>query len=507
MTSVAVRRVLISVYDKRGVVELARRLADAGVEIVSSGGTASALLDAGIDVTEVSEVTGASEMLDGRVKTLHPAIHGGLLADLDKESHRAELEARGVKPFQLLVSNLYPFRETVVSGATTEEVIEKIDIGGPAMIRSAAKNHAWVGVVTSPGRYAEVADAVASGGLSLDLRIELAAEAFYHTASYDAAIVSWFHRDEAVPERIVTALERVSELRYGENPHQIAAIFRGEGRSWWEQADQKQGTGMSFNNYADAEAAARYAAAFDEPTVAVIKHANACGVASADEIAGAFEAAWACDPLSAFGGVIAMNRPLDAATADAMKNKFIEVVIAPGLDDDGAEILAAKKRMRVLIGAAPGPLSLDVRQIEGGALIQTGDPLPDDMGEWRTVSDRAPTEAEMADLAFAWTVCARTRSNSIVIAKDRAAIGIGAGDQSRVGASERAVTRAGERAAGAVAASEALLPFRDGLDALAGVGVSALVQPGGSKRDQEVIDAANEHGMALVFTGTRHFLH
>jgi phosphoribosylaminoimidazolecarboxamide formyltransferase/IMP cyclohydrolase len=500
LSRVAVKRALISVYDKSGLVPFARRLAGAGVEIVSSGGTAVVLTTAGLTVSTVTEVTGAPEILGGRVKTLHPRIHGGILARTDREDDLADLADSGIEPFQLVVVSLYPFRETVALPDVTEaEAIEKIDIGGPAMIRAAAKNHSYVGVVTSASQYDEVAAAVEQGGLDDGLRRSLAAEAFFHTASYDAAIVGWIGDNRVIP------LRRVSELRYGENPHQPASLYVEDGTSpWWLASTLHQGKEMSFNNYADAEAAWRLASS-QPGCVAIIKHTNACGAAYGDSAADAFERAWECDPMSAFGGVIAINGVLDAATATSIAEKFVEVVVCAGTTDDALRILAGKEGVRVLEAPPPGGGDPDLRRVERGVLWQERD---SEEGEaWQVVSERQPSEAEMRDLSFAWKVAMHTKSNAIAIVNDGAAVGVGAGDQSRVGAAERAVVRAGERAKGAVAASDAFFPFRDGLDALAAAGVTAVAEPGGSRRDQELIDAANEHGLALVFTGRRHFKH
>ncbi len=507
MSRVEVRRALVSVSDKTGVVDLTRRLVAAGVEIISSGGTAAALAEAGIPVTAVTQVTGAPEALGGRVKTLHPAIHAALLADLSDPSHVADLDRMGIEPIQLVVSNLYPFEATVASPNVAErDVIEQIDIGGPAMVRAAAKNHAWVGVVTGPEQYDEVASAVEAGGLDDDLRARLARIAFFRTARYDAAIVRWMERDQAVPERTVLALERVASLRYGENPHQEGALYRQAGLgAWWLEATQHQGKEMSFNNYLDADAAWRLVHSFDDPACVVVKHTNPCGVAEAVDLPTAFEAAWAGDPLSAFGSVVAVNREVDAAAAEAMTG-FIEVVVAPGLRPEAAEILAAKPNLRLLTAPPPFGEGIDLRRVDGGFVGQTWDRVATDEG-WRVVGRREPTASELEDLRFAWQVAAHTKSNAIVIARGRRTVGIGAGDQSRVGASERAVIRAGDRARGAVAASDAFFPFRDGIDALAEAGVTAVVEPGGSRRDEEVIAAADEHGVALIFTGRRHFRH
>jgi phosphoribosylaminoimidazolecarboxamide formyltransferase/IMP cyclohydrolase len=499
MSVVPVKRAMISVYDKEGLLPFVQRLSAAGVHIVSSGGTAQTLGDAGLAVTTVEEVTGAPEMFGGRVKTLHPRIHGGILARLDVASDVADLEANHIEPFQLVVVNLYPFRETVASGAGADEIIEKIDIGGPAMVRAAAKNYRHVGIVSSPEQYEEVARAVESGGLDDDLRARLAADAFFRTAAYDAAIVGWIGEDLVIP------LRHVSELRYGENPHQEAALYVENGaRPWWRGAVQHQGKEMSFNNYADAEAAWRLANT--EPGVVVIvKHTNPCGAARGDEVADTFERAWACDPMSAFGGVIAVNGIVDEKTARSISEKFVEVLVCAGVTDEALSVLAKKSGVRVLVAGPPGDGDPDMSRLEEGFLVQTRDGQETDA--WEVVSERSPTEEERLDLAFAWTVAMNTKSNAIVIVKDGAAIGVGAGDQSRVGAAERAVVRAGDRARGAVAASDAFFPFRDGLDAVAEAGVTAVIEPGGSRNDQEVIDAANEHGIALVFASNRHFRH
>ncbi len=511
MTTVPVDRALISVSDKTGLVAFAERLSAAGVEIVSSGGTARHLSDAGIAVTSVADVTSVPEMLGGRVKTLHPNIHGGILADLGDDQHLGDLEARGIDPFQLVVVNLYPFEETVAGEASDAEAIEQIDIGGPTMIRAAAKNHRWVGVVVSPGRYDEVAEAVETGGLSAELRRTLADAAFAMTASYDAAIASWFEGDRAFGD-VSSVLDHTARLRYGENPHQFAALYaEREGEGWWLRADQLQGKAMSFNNYADTEAAWRLVADLARPGAVVIKHANPCGAAESDTAADAFLAAWECDPLSSFGGVIALNAELDAAAAARIAEYFVEVVIAPSVTREAAEILAKRRNLRVLEAPFAGTRDLDVRRIDGGYLVQErdrvqlgGDGFPEG---WTVAGERPPTSDEIVDLRFAWTVAAHTKSNAIVVAKDRAAIGVGAGDQSRIGAAERALSRAGDRSDGAVAASDGFFPFPDGVELLTTAGVTAVVEPGGSIRDDEVIAAANAHQMAIVFTGRRHFLH
>ena len=505
MTRIAVGRALISVSDKRGLTPFAAALVDAGVEIVSSGGTAAHLDEAGIPVTRVQDVTGAPEMLGGRVKTLHPRIHGGILADLGRDDHRTDLIDYGIEPFQLVVSNLYPFEATVRSGADPQDVIENIDIGGPTLIRAAAKNHAWVAVVVAPERYDQIVSAVNAGGTTAELRAELAREAFFRTAEYDAAIVNWLHRDGA--ERLSLALERRSSLRYGENPHQQAGLYAERDASgWWVDADVLQGKEMSFNNWADADAAWRLVNDLPDDAVAILKHMNACGAATGTSLLDAFTKAWACDPLSAFGGIVAINGELDRPTAEAISEHFVEVVIAHAITAEAAAVLGRKKNLRVLIARSPSSHDLDLRTIDDGFLVQKADAVHADASAWEAMG-RAPSAAELRDLGLAWTIAAHTKSNAIVLVNDGAAVGVGAGDQSRVGAAERALVRAGERARGAVAASDAFFPFRDGPDTLARAGVTAIVEPGGSVRDDEVIASANEHDMALLFTGERHFRH
>lgn len=508
MTRIPIRRALISVSDKTGLIPLARSLAEAGAAIVSSGGTADALDEAGVVVTRVGDVTGSPEILGGRVKTLHPAIHGGILADPSEADHQADLERHGIELFQLVVVDLYPFEATVAGdGVTDRQAIENIDIGGPALIRAAAKNHAHVGVVTSPDQYDQVVQAVGDGGLDEELRQELARAAFYRTAAYDAAILRWLEPDE-LPARLVVPLVRRRVLRYGENPHQIASTYQQAGEDgWWTSAAQLQGKDMSFNNYVDTEAAWRLVWEFLEPAAVVVKHTNASGVAVAGSVVEAFGAAWECDPLSAFGSVVSLNRPLDAPTAEAIAEVFIEVVIAPEVTPAAVDVLAGKKNLRVLQAPAPHPGGVDLRRLDGGFVAQTRDRIDEGPDDWQVVTSRRPTAAEWADLELAWVVAAHTKSNAVVIARDGAAVGVGAGDQSRVGAAERAVARAGGRATGAAAAGDGFFPFRDGIDMLAGAGVRAIVEPGGSKRDEEVIVAAEQHGIALVFTNRRHFRH
>jgi phosphoribosylaminoimidazolecarboxamide formyltransferase/IMP cyclohydrolase len=499
-------RALISVSDKTGVVDLARRLVALGHEIVSSGGTAAAIAEAGVAVTKVTDVTGAPEMLDGRVKTLHPVIHGGILADLDRDSHRQDLAARGIEPIGLVVANLYPF--------SSDPSVELIDIGGPAMVRAAAKNHAHVGIVVNPADYEVVlAELEADSALSDTTRRRLARAAFAHTAAYDAAIVEWFDATdgEVLPETVHPVYERTAVLRYGENPHQSGARYRRRGTtSWWDTATQVNGKEMSYLNVADTEAAYSMVVEHDDPTVVVVKHANPCGVASHDDIAEAYRRANACDPVSAFGGIVALNRPLTAELATDLAEVFTEVVVAPSYEDGAKEILCAKKNLRVIEAPDRPRLregDLLVRSIDGGALVQGPDLVTTDPTGWTVATRRAPTDAEWADLVFAWRVVARVSSNSIVVVRDRQAFGIGAGQQNRRDAGRIAAAKADGRAAGGACASDAFFPFRDGLDAAAEAGCAAVVQPGGSVRDDEVIAAADEHGMTMIFTGERHFRH
>jgi len=505
MTRIAVERALISVSDKRGLVPFAEALVDHGVEIVSSGGTASYLAKAGIPVTRVADVTGAPEMLGGRVKTLHPRIHGGVLADLGKDDHRRDLADHDIQPFQLVVSSLYPFEQAIEQGAGHAQAIEQIDIGGPTLIRAAAKNHEWVAIVVSPDRYDDIAEALESGGTTPALRLDLAREAFFRTAEYDAAIVNWFESDSA--ERLVLPLTRRVSLRYGENPHQEAALYSlGFSHGWWADGIQLQGKHMSFNNYADADAAWRLAHDLPAGSVAVLKHMNACGAACGRSTLEAFEKAWACDPLSAFGGVVALNSGLDVETAEAIAGHFVEIVIAPTVTAEAGAVLAKKKNLRVFTAPPPSTFDLDIRSIDDGFLVQESDRIGGRSDGWESKA-RPASRAELTDLEIAWVVAAHTKSNAVVLVKDGATVGVGAGDQSRVGAAERALVKAGERANGSVCASDAFFPFRDGPDALAVAGVTAIVEPGGSIKDNEVIESANEHGISLLFTGERHFKH
>ncbi|HEY8458632.1 MAG TPA: bifunctional phosphoribosylaminoimidazolecarboxamide formyltransferase/IMP cyclohydrolase [Actinopolymorphaceae bacterium] len=527
-----IRRALLSVYDKTGLVDLARGLADAGVELVSTGSTAATIESAGIRVTRVEDVTGFPECLDGRVKTLHPRIHAGLLADMDNPDHRRQLEELDVAAFDLLVSNLYPFAETVASGAAHDEVIEQIDIGGPAMTRAAAKNHATVAVVTSPRRYADVLAAVAEGGFTLEQRRRLAAEAFAHTASYDVHVASWMHNvlssgdDEATPEDreqdthfpvwLGATWERKETLRYGENPHQSAALYRAMTPGTAQGADlasaeQLHGKQMSYNNYVDTDAARRAAYDFDAPAVAIIKHANPCGIATGTDIAEAHRKAHACDPVSAFGGVIAANRTVSTEMARQVAEVFTEVVVAPDFEPEALEILTRKKNIRLLRCAPPQARGgIEMRQISGGLLLQTTDAVDapgDDPSAWQLAAGPAADDDVLADLAFAWRAVRAVKSNAILLASGGATVGVGMGQVNRVDAARLAVTRAGQRAAGSVAASDAFFPFPDGLQVLIDAGVRAVVQPGGSVRDDEVIAAARAADVTLYLTGTRHFFH
>ncbi len=521
MSTRPVRRALVSVYDKSGLDELATGLQAAGVEIVSTGTTAARIAALGIPVTQVAELTGFPEALDGRVKTLHPHVHAGILADLRLEDHQAQLDELGIAAFELVVVNLYPFVETVASGATPDECVEQIDIGGPTMVRAAAKNHASVAVVTAPGQYAEVLAAVAGGGFTLEQRQALAAAAFVHTANYDVAVASWLGNVVApsdggtgFPAWIGATWERAAVLRYGENPHQRAALYvtNHTPSPGLAQAEQLQGKEMSYNNYVDADAARR--AAFDhaEPAVAIIKHANPCGIAVGSDIAEAHRRALDTDPVSAYGGVVAANRPVSAEMARQVADVFTEVVVAPAYDADALEILAARTNLRVLVAAAvPEHGGIEIRPVSGGMLLQSVDKVDapgDDPSSWTLVSGEPVDDATLHDLAFAWRAVRSVKSNAILLAKDGAAVGVGMGQVNRVDSCRLAVTRAGDgRARGAVAASDAFFPFPDGLEVLTEAGVRAIVQPGGSVRDDEVIAAAAAAGVTMYLTGTRHFFH
>ena len=562
-----IKRALISVYDKTGLEDLARALGEAGVEIVSTGSTAARIADAGVAVTPVDDVTGFPEVLEGRVKTLHPFIHSGILADQRKAAHREQIAQLGIKAFDLVVCNLYPFQDTVASGASFDECVEQIDIGGPSMVRAAAKNHPSVAVVTSPERYADVIEAVAGEGFTLEQRRALAAEAFAHTAIYDLAIAGWF-ADELDCEDVRETLDEAAEthldasdaaflesLRYGENPHQGAAVYREIDESFEDEevddealapgianARQLHGKAMSYNNYTDGDAALRAAYDHERPCVAIIKHANPCGIAVADEVAEAHRLAHACDPVSAFGGVIAVNRPVSVELARQIVPIFTEVVLAPDYEEGALEVLSTKKNLRVLQVEPPVRGSYEFKQISGGLLVQERDDIdaPGDSPENWTLAAGAPAdEATLADLEFAWRTVRAVRSNAILLVKDGASVGVGMGQVNRVDSCKLAVERANtlgsrstgdaaasavdsaggarasevvaeapeQRSIGAVAASDAFFPFADGLQVLIDAGVKAVVQPGGSVRDQESIDAANAAGITMYLTGTRHFAH
>jgi phosphoribosylaminoimidazolecarboxamide formyltransferase / IMP cyclohydrolase len=523
MTKIAVRRALISVYDKTGLDELARGLHEAGVEIVSTGSTAARIRELGVPVTPVDEVTGFPEILGGRVKTLHPHVHAGLLADQNDPEHVATIEDLGIASFQLLVANLYPFAATVASGASQPEVIEQIDIGGPAMVRASAKNHGSIAVVTDPRRYADVLDAVRDGGFELPARQRLALAAFRHTAAYDIGVASWLGSvvapDDDVdgepsgfPGWIAANYERAAVLRYGENPHQRAALYISPDRHVGiAHAEQVHGKEMSYNNYVDGDAAWKAAYDFSEPCVAIIKHANPCGIAIGADIAEAHRKAHACDPTSAFGGVIATNRPVTRAMAEQLADIFTEVIVAPAFDEDALSELTRKKNLRLLVTAArPAHSSVETRSISGGTLLQTADRIDapgDDPSAWTLAAGDAVDEQALADLVFAWRAVRAVKSNAILLAAAGATVGVGMGQVNRVDSCKLAVARAGDRAAGSVAASDAFFPFADGPQVLIDAGVRAIVEPGGSIRDDETITAAKEAGVALYFTGTRHFAH
>ncbi|MFB9731159.1 bifunctional phosphoribosylaminoimidazolecarboxamide formyltransferase/IMP cyclohydrolase [Ornithinimicrobium kibberense] len=519
-----VRRALVSVYDKAGLEDLARGLHAAGVAIVSTGSTAARIEAAGAPVTRVEELTGFPECLDGRVKTLHPRVHAGILADTANPDHVAQLEELGVEAFDLVVCNLYPFAETVASGAGQDECVEQIDIGGPSMVRAAAKNHRSVAVVTSPTAYPQVLDGVAGGGFTLDERRRLAAEAFVHTATYDVHVASWMGDVVAdtsdgtgFPAWVGGTWERRAVLRYGENPHQRAAIYADGFRTTpgLAQAEQLGGKEMSYNNYVDADAAWRAAHDHgDRPTVAIVKHANPCGIAVGEDVAQAHRRAHACDPVSAFGGIVAANRPVTAAMAEQLEDVFTEVVLAPDFEPEALELLGRKKNLRLLRVAPPARGGVETRPVSGGLLMQSVDTVDavvddggDDASRWRLVSGRPADEATLADLQFAWRAVRATKSNAILLAADGASVGIGMGQVNRVDSCHLAVDRAGERAAGSVAASDAFFPFADGLQVLLDAGVRAVVAPGGSIRDEEVVAAAEAAGATMYFTGTRHFAH
>jgi phosphoribosylaminoimidazolecarboxamide formyltransferase / IMP cyclohydrolase len=519
-----IKRALVSVYDKRGLEELARGLHEAGVALVSTGSTASQIEGAGVPVTRVEEVTGFPECLDGRVKTLHPRVHAGILADTRKPEHVAQLADLDVEPFDLVVCNLYPFTDTVRSGASPEECVEQIDIGGPSMVRAAAKNHASVAVVTDPAAYASVLLLVRGGGFTLEQRRTLAAEAFVHTATYDVAVASWMGNvltdtsdGTGFPAWTGATWDKKTVLRYGENPHQRAALYT-HWRAGLANAEQLHGKEMSYNNYVDADAAQRAASDHAEPAVAIIKHANPCGIAVGADIAQAHRRAHACDPVSAYGGVVATNRPVSAEMAAQVAEVFTEVVVAPDFEPEALEILTRKKNIRLLrlpSGMERTAEQVEFRAISGGVLMQTRDKIDaevdgggDDPSRWTLVAGDAADEATLADLGFAWRAIRAVKSNAILLADEGASVGVGMGQVNRVDSCRLAVSRAGEeRARGAVAASDAFFPFADGLQVLLDAGVRAVVAPGGSVRDAEVVEAARGAGVALYFTGTRHFAH
>jgi phosphoribosylaminoimidazolecarboxamide formyltransferase / IMP cyclohydrolase len=508
-----VRRALLAVFDKEGVVELARELSALSVELVSSGGTAATIAAAGIDVTPVEAVTGFPEMLDGRVKTLHPRIHAGILADRRKPEHGSQLAEHDIEPIDLVVVNLYPFRETVAGGAGEDDVIEKIDIGGPAMVRAAAKNFASVGVVVSPSRYGEVLEAIgAEGGLSIETRRALAAEAFAHTAAYDAAVAGWFASDEgAMPAFVGLVFDKVTDLRYGENPHQRGALYRASGGPGVLEGAEVlvEGKEMSFNNWLDVDAALTLAADLEPlgPAAVIVKHNNPCGAAVRDTLASSYASAFESDTVSAFGGIVAFGREADEDAARAMAEVFTEVVVAPSFTVAALEMFAHRKGLRVVRAPLPEPGGLDVRVLPGGALVQDADAAPESAAELEVVSTRRPTEDEWRDLRFAWIVSMRVKSNAIVFARELATVGVGAGQMSRVDASVLAVRKAGDRAKGSVMASDAFFPFPDAVEVAADAGVAAVIHPGGSIRDDEVLAVAEDRGMAVVVTGRRHFRH
>ncbi len=520
---VPIRRALISVSDKAGLVPLAQALAAAGVEILSTGGSARALREAGVPVKEVSDHTGFPEILDGRVKTLVPQIHGGILGRRDLETHRVQMAEHDIAPIDLVAVNLYPFEATVARGAADDDCVENIDIGGPALIRAAAKNHDFVTVLTDPSQYdAVLEDLKTQGGTGLALRRRLAGEAYARTAAYDSAIAEWFagKRGDLLPQRLTIAGSLRQVLRYGENPHQTAGFYVNGDRPGVATARQVQGKELSYNNLNDTDAAFECVAEFDAPTVVIVKHANPCGVATADSLAGAWEAALRCDPVSAFGGIVAVNRVLDAAAAEKIAAIFTEVIVAPDADEAAMAILARKKNLRLLLtGGMPDPAApgLTYRSLAGGFLAQSRDSGRIGAGDVKVVTKRAPTPAELADLIFAFKVCKHVKSNAIIYAKAGAAVGIGAGQMSRVDSARIAAWKSEEAAKaagltgrlteGSVVASDAFFPFADGLEAAVAAGATAVIQPGGSIRDNEVIAAADAAGVAMVFTGMRHFRH
>ncbi|WBT09556.1 bifunctional phosphoribosylaminoimidazolecarboxamide formyltransferase/IMP cyclohydrolase [Corynebacterium sp. SCR221107] len=518
----AIKRALISVYDKTGLEDLARALNDAGVEIVSTGSTAAKIAALGIDVTPVEKLTGFPECLEGRVKTLHPRVHAGILADTRKQDHLDQLAELEIEPFQLVVVNLYPFTETVASGADFDACVEQIDIGGPSMVRAAAKNHPSVAVVVDPARYGEVTEAIAAGGFTRAQRTALAVEAFRHTASYDVAVATWMgeqimDEDEKFPAWIGQTYTREGVLRYGENPHQAAALYTHAGEEGLAQATQLHGKEMSYNNYTDSDAAWRAAWDHDRPCVAIIKHANPCGIAVSDtSIAEAHRNAHACDPVSAFGGVIASNREVSVEMAKQVAEIFTEVIIAPSYEDGAVEILSQKKNIRILVAKKPTTNAFESKEVSGGKLLQEHDAYQaegDNAANWTLATGEAASPELLAELEFAWRAVRAVKSNAILLSKNGATVGVGMGQVNRVDSAKLAVERANtlagdeKRSEGSVAASDAFFPFADGFQVLADAGVTAVVQPGGSIRDAEVIEAAKAAGVTMYLTGARHFAH
>ncbi len=512
-----IRRALVSVYDKTGLAELGKALTAAGVEIVSTGGSYKLLVDAGVPVVEVAELTGFPECLDGRVKTLHPRVHAGILADRRLPTHREQLAELDIAPFDLVVSNLYPFTQTVASGASVDDCVEQIDIGGPSMVRAAAKNHPSVAIVTSPEQYGQLVDALDAGGFTWQERKALAAAAFVHTATYDVAVASWMGSvltdssgGDGFPAWVGATGQKAGTLRYGENAHQRAALYLAKDGSGIAGARQLHGKEMSYNNYTDGDAAYRAAYDFTEPCVAIIKHANPCGIAVGTDIAQAHRLAHACDPVSAFGGVIATNRPVSVEMAEQVAEVFTEVIIAPEYDPGAVDVLNRKKNIRILVVEPYAPSPVEWKQVSGGLLMQTPDRLDapgDAPASWKLVAGPTADEATMEDLDFAWRACRAVKSNAILLAADGASVGVGMGQVNRVDSCKLAVERAGERAVGAVAASDAFFPFNDGPQILIDAGVKAIVQPGGSMRDDQTIELCRAQGVSLYFTSTRHFFH
>lgn len=510
-----IKRALISVSDKTGVVEFARKLHAAGVDIISTGGTMKAIKEAGIPVTYVSEVTGFPEIMDGRVKTLNPYIHGGILAIRDNSDHQKAMQEHNITGIDLVVVNLYPFRQTIAKpDVTLSDAIENIDIGGPAMIRAAAKNFKYVTVIVNPKRYDDVAEAIAANGeVSDELRMQLAKEAFCHTAEYDSCINQYLAGqlgEGNFPEKVQVVLEKVQSLRYGENPHQQAAFYREvDSDGGVANAKQLHGKELSFNNIVDIEASYNLVAEFTEPAAAIIKHTNPCGTGIGATLAEAYKKAYEADPVSAFGGIVALNRPVDLATANEIKQIFVEVVIAPSFDDDAFKILSEKKNIRLMTLPLPDLKSgrMDMKRVSGGLLLQQADTFDTERSAMRVVTKRQPTEDEWKQLLFAWKVVKHVKSNAIVVAGGDQTYGVGAGQMNRVGSAKIAFEQAGDKAKGAVLSSDAFFPFRDSIDECAKAGITAVIQPGGSIRDKESIEAADEHGIAMVFTDMRHFKH